>query len=140
MFTSGGFGRLLAQVGIAQHFFQQRPNHFAGRRDSRAAIVGRAAFRDSFYQRVNNHIAGAGVERNHILRPRIRRNYGHIGDPTDVQSHAPDFRVAVQQVIDERHQRCSVTARRHIGWAKIGNRRNPGAFRDDAGFSNLQRR
>ena len=71
---------------------------------------------------------------------RAPRNHRNIRNPPNIQSHAPHFRIPVQQIIHERHQWRPLPARRHIRRPKIRNRRNSGPRRDNARLANLQSR
>ncbi len=51
----------------------------------------------------------------------------------------PRFVLPEQQVIDERHQRRALPARRDIARAKVRNHRDAGALRDHRRLADLQR-
>ena len=90
-------------------------------------------------QRIDHHVAGTGIERDHLVRGRAGWNRGDVGDAADVQRHAMAPRMAEQQIIDERHERRALASGRNVGRTEIRDHRDAGALGDHAGFADLQR-
>ena len=90
-------------------------------------------------QRIDYHVAGAGVERDDLLRLCGRRDHGDVGDAADIECDACSLRVTEEQVIDKRNQRRALAAGGDIARTEIGDHRHAGSLRDDGGFADLQR-
>src|SRR5438128_1677955 len=63
--------------------------------------------------------ARAGVECNYLCSRCSGWNRSQIGDSANVLHHAPDARVAIEQVVEEGNQWRALAAGRHVGRAKI---------------------
>jgi len=70
-------------------------------------------------QRIDHHVTRAGVERDHVIKPRTRWERGQVGDASEIQRHPPDFCVPVEKMVEVRHQRGPFTPRRHIRRAEV---------------------
>ena len=92
---------------------------------------------DALDQRVHDHVSRSGVEGEHIFRLRARRNYRHIRDAADIESHAAAMRVAVKQTIHEWDKRRALSSCGHIRRTKVPNGRNAGALGNDADLPDL---
>ncbi len=90
-------------------------------------------------QRVDHHVAWAGIEGDHLLRRRAARNGRDVGDAADVEGHAAQAAMAEQQVVHERNQRRAVPSGRNVPGTEIGDHRNSGSLRDHRGLADLQR-
>src|ERR1019366_8311246 len=86
---------------------------------------------------VDHHIAGTGVEGNHILGKRARWNRSEISDAAEILHDAPVTAMAVEHVIEKRHKRCALAAGSHVGGTEIGNHRHSDLRRDNGRFAGL---
>ena len=106
-------------------------------RASRSYVAAPA--RDLLDQRVNHHVAGTGVEREDIRGLCAAGNHRDVGDAADIERSAAFFRIAVEQIIDKRHERRALSARSHIGGTKIAYGRDARSFGNHVDFADLQR-
>ncbi len=122
LFASRGLGRRKTQVRMTEELFQKATLHFAAERQPRIAIKRAATARKMTNQRIDDHISGSSIERDHSLRRSAGRNNGDVSDPAYVQRHAAHRRMAINEIIDKRHERRSLSPRGHVGRTKICRR------------------
>ena len=139
IFAPGGFWRRKFQVGIAQQFVKERGIAAALRGKLRVFVKALAAPREMRNQRVDEHVGRSRVECKHLLRLGGARKDGNVGNPSEIQRNAAEFRVAVEKIIHVGNERRALPTERHIRGAKIANRWNARACSDDRWFANLQR-
>ena len=86
---------------------------------------------------VNDHVAGAGVEGQHLIGRSSSRDGGEVRDPADVLHNPAHTPVAIQKKVEEGNQRCAFATSRHVRGPKIRNHRNPDACSDHCTFAGL---
>ncbi len=91
------------------------------------------------YQRVHHHVAGTGVEGDHVFARAAGRNRRDVGDAADVERDASFARMAEQKIVHVRHQRSALAAGGDVARAKIGNHRLARALGDHGSLADLQR-
>lgn len=109
-------------------------------REARVFVEALAAMGEVLYERVDEHVAGAGVERKNLMGARASRDDRNIGDPADIQRDAAKLRMAVEKIVDIGNERGALASESHVGGAKIRNRGDAGARGDDRTFADLKSR
>ena len=67
----------------------------------------------------------------------VGRNRGEVGNAADVLRDASDVRIAIERVVEKRHQRRAFAAGGHVGGTKIRNDRDAEPRRDHRAFAGL---
>jgi hypothetical protein len=88
-------------------------------------------------KRINDHVAGTGIEGNDLVGGASRRNRRDVRDSSDVQCHATGCLIAKEQVVHMRDERRSTSSRRHVARAEIGYNRSTNSFGDHGTVSDL---
>src|SRR5262245_12683380 len=97
------------------------------------------AFGQALDDRVDWHIAGPGIKSEHILQRSCSGQNRYVTDTTDIVDDSTACRIAKQQVMSIGHQGSPLTARRHVAWAEVSYRHNPGALGNHSRLPQLQR-
>src|SRR5690242_11942675 len=103
----------------------------------RIAVETQASASEMCGERVNDHVARAGVEGGDIAWTSARGDYGDVGDAADVEGDAAEMRVAIKNVIHKWDERGALAACGYIGGTKIGDGGDAGACGDDGGLGDL---
>ena len=135
LLATRALGRLAAVISIGQQVVEQRGIHAAGFGDLPAAVVRLPHLTG---ERVDRHVAGAGIECHHSIGRCACRNHRDVGYASDIERDARAGPMAEQQIIHVRNQRRSLAPGGDIARAKIRDYRQAGAFRDDRRFADLQ--
>ena len=90
-------------------------------------------------QRVDHHVAGAGIERRHVFGRAPAGITVMLAMPPMLSATRVRARMAEQQVVDVGHQRRALAAGGDIARAEIRDHRDARALRDHRGFADLQR-
>src|SRR5690348_5980754 len=138
LLAAGGFRRLFLEIVIAHQAVEQPGQCPARHRDLRILVVMLAALRNRLDERIDDHVAGSGVECEDVRVGCIRGDYGYIRNSADIQCNAADMFAAVEQIVDEWHERRALAANGHVRRAKIRDDRNAGLCRDYTGLADLQ--
>ena len=101
-------------------------------------IIAAASAREVVHERVDDHIAGAGVEGQDGAGLGGFGDDGDVGDAADVQDGAAAAGVAIEQVIAKGDERRALAADGHVGGAKIAHGGDAGERGDDGGLADLQ--
>jgi len=136
--AAGGFRRGFAEERMREEIVQQFRHETASAGELRVAVVAEATASEMRGEGIDDHVAGAGVESEDIFPGRGRGNHGDVGDAADIESDTAAARMTVEKIIDERHERRSLTSRGHIGGTKIGNRCDASALGDDGRLGELE--
>src|SRR5579864_8115356 len=104
----------------------------------RVAIVAQAAASEMRGERVNNHVAGTGVESEDVFGLRSGGEHGEVGDAADIQGDAATARIAIKKIVDERHERRALASSGDVGGTKIGDGCDAGALGDDGWLGKLK--
>ena len=123
LFASGALGRPPAVIRIRQQLVEQDTVDRSARGDATVPIVASLPREYSCASASITMFPGSRIEGNDTLRARARWNHRDIGDPADIERDARAPRMPEEQVIDKRHQRRSLPARRDIARAKIRDNR-----------------
>ena len=137
-FTAGGLRRGFAEEGMGKKLVQERRNQMAAARELGIPVEAQAAAREMRGERVDDHVAGAGVEGENIARPRGGGNEAEVGDAADVQRYSTDARMAIEKIVDEGHERRALAAGGHIRGTKIGDGGDASALGNDGRLGDLQ--
>src|SRR5215467_1232062 len=140
VFAAGGFGRLLLQVRFAQKLAHAGAVDAPAFCENRAFVETLAAVCEALDQRVDEHVAGAGVESGDLRGRGVGGNDRDVGDAADVEADAAESGVAVERVVGDRDQRGSLAAESDIGGAEVGNGGDAGTRCDDRAVAELQGR
>src|SRR2546430_2253890 len=92
-------------------------------------VIALAAVREVLDESVDEHVAGAGVECEDVLRLGVSGNDGDIGDTADIEADATEVWVAVECVVGERNKRRALTAQCNVCWAKVADGGDAGEVR-----------
>jgi len=119
LLPAAGLGRRLPEIRLLQQSRKQcfRDGSLGGQPSP--AIQSRAAPGRERGERIQQHVAGSGVEGDHILRSAARRNRRKVGDSADVENDSSASRMAEEQVIEKRNQRRSLPSGGEIGRTKV---------------------
>src|SRR5579859_5862288 len=96
LFASGGARRRLAKKWITQQLGDDRSYHAAARGELAIAVKGKSE--ELRGDGVDDHVARAGIEGDHLLRARAGRKSGEVGDASEVLQNAPAARMAEEEV------------------------------------------
>ena len=121
-----------------QEHLQQLPVDSTASREARVFVEALAAMGEVLYERVDEHVAGAGVECEDVLRLGVSGNDGDIGYTADIEADAAELSVAVECVVGERNKRRALTAQCNVCWAKVADGGDAGEIRDDRAVANLE--
>ena len=138
LLAAGGLGRRLAKIFCGEERVQQSGQEMAARSHARVGIIAAAAAREVVHERVDDHVAGAGVEGQDRAGRGGFGDDGDVGDAADVQGGAAAAGVAIEQVIAKGDERRALSAGGHVGGAKIADRGDAGERGDDGGLADLQ--
>ena len=128
-------GGLRRKNGRRRNSDDNRLEYCARSCDAAVAIIGLAE--EAIGDRVNHHVAGAGVESRNLFRGCSRRDCCQVRDAADVLHDAADLLVAIEQVIEEGNQRRAFASGGHVGGTEIGDDRDADARGDHGAFSGL---
>ena len=134
-FASRGLGRPAAEKWPAQDLGDNPLKYRARSCDAAVAIVGLAE--EAFRDRIDHHVAGAGVESGDLFRGCGRRDRSQVRDPADVLHNAADLPIAVEQVIEKGNQGRALASGGHVGRTEIGHDGNACARGNHGAFSGL---
>ena len=87
---------------------------------------------------VNEHVAGASIEREDFFWRGRCGHDGDVGDAADVQGDAAEFFVAVEGVVGEGNEWCSLTAESDVGGTEIADRGDAGEICNDGAVADLE--
>src|SRR6266849_1815575 len=87
---------------------------------------------------VDEHIGRAGVEGEHLRRLRGGGDDGNVGDATKIEGGAAELWMAIEKIVGVGDERRALAAESDIGGAKITDRGDARASRDDGRFADLQ--
>src|SRR5262249_55781408 len=135
-----GFGRLLLQVRFAQKLAHDGAVDAPALCENRAFVEAPAAVCEALDQRVDEHIAGPGVESGDLRGRGVGGNDRDVGDAADVEADGAESGVGVERVVGERDEGGSLTAESDVGGAEVGNGGDAGPSCDDRAVAELQRR
>src|SRR6266849_2106637 len=100
-----GFWRSDRQIGIAQKLVEKSRDTPAFGGEMGVVIESVAPSREMRDEGVNEHVRGAGVEGEDLLRPGGRWKNRDVGDASEVEGDPAKFRMAIEDVVgigDER--------------------------------------
>src|SRR5712664_2277968 len=103
VFAAGGFGRCELQIGIAQEIVEQRGNTAALGCKLGVFVEALAAAREMRDERVDQHVGGAGVEGEDLLRLGPRRKNRNVGDAAKIERNATQFRMTKEEIVRGRY-------------------------------------
>src|SRR5689334_9522017 len=89
--------------------------------DFSVAVAGELSVREFARQCVHNHVAGSGVEGDHIA-PRL--DHGDVRDTPNIESDSPVSRMPEEQGVDVWDQRSAFAARRDVAGSEIRDYRH----------------
>src|SRR5579872_221113 len=104
----------------------------------RVAVIAKAATSEVRGERVDDHVAGTGVKREHAFRLRGGREHGEVGDASDIESDAAAARIAIKKIVDKRNERRALAAGGDVRGTKIGDSRDACALGDDGRLGELK--
>src|SRR5258708_15148714 len=131
VFAASGFGRCELQIGIAQEIVEQRGNTAALGCKLGVFVEALAAAREMRDERVDQHVGGAGVEGEDLLRlGRMRKNC-NVGDATEIERNSAEFRVSIKEIVPIRNKTPALAAECEIRGAEIADSGNDGPRSDD---------
>src|SRR5579862_7415266 len=134
-FAAGGSRRLLAEERRPCQSRNDAVERASRTSDSSVAVV---AFGEEFcHHAVDDHVARASVEGRDLKERRVSGNRGQVGDSADVLCYAAYALVAIEKVVEKRHERRAFAVRGHVSGTKIGNDRYTQPRSDDSGFPGL---
>src|SRR2546425_8551264 len=138
--TAGAFRRREAKIGVAHQFIEQGGNAASRERQTSIFIKSPAAPREMRDERVDEHVARASVEGEHVSRLRRRRDDGDVADAAKIQGDAPQLGVAKKKIVHVRDKRRALPAQRDVGRAKatVGGDARSGS--DDGRLADLKGR
>src|SRR5229473_3595115 len=131
VFAARGFGWRKLQIGIAQEFVEKPTNTAPLRCETRVLVETLAAAREMRDECVDQHVGGAGVEGEDLLRlGRMRKNC-NVGDAAKIERNSAEFRVSIKEIVHIRNKRRALATEGDVGGAKIADGRNAGPRSDD---------
>src|SRR5260370_28968332 len=131
VFAAGGFGRCELQIGITQEIVEQRGNTPAVGCEARVLVETLPSAREMRDEGVDEHVGGAGVEGEDLLRlGRMRKNC-NVGDATEIERNSAEFRVSINEIVHIRNKRRALATESDVDGAKIVDGRNAGPRSDD---------
>src|ERR1019366_6945089 len=135
LLATSGLRWFLPEEWIPKQLSQHSLDGFTARGNSSVAIEG--ALEQPLGDGVDHHVAGTCVEGNYIFGKRARRNRREISDAAEILHDPSVTAMAVERVIEKRHQRCAFTACSHVGGTEIGNHRHPDFRRENGRLAAL---
>src|SRR5579859_1260935 len=84
VFAAGGFGRREFQIRIAEEFVEERRHRAPLLSEGGVFVEALAAAGEVRDEGVDEHVAGAGVERKYVRGLCIGWDDGNVGDAADV--------------------------------------------------------
>src|SRR5690348_594386 len=101
-FAASGFGRRFAEKRMDEELVEKFGLEMAAAGELGIAVEAQAAASEMGGERVDDHVAGAGVEGDDVAGAGARGNYGEISDAADVEGDAADAGIAIEQVVNKR--------------------------------------
>src|SRR2546425_957603 len=138
--TAGAFRRREAKIGVAHQFIEQGGNAASRERQTRIFIESPAAPREMRDERVDEHVARAGVKGENLSRLRRRRDDGDVADAAKIQGDAPQLGVAKKKIVHVRDKRRALTAQGDVGRAKVTDGGDARSGSDDGRLADLKGR
>src|SRR5207253_393070 len=138
--TAGAFRRREAKIGVAHQLIEQSGNAASRERQSRIFIESPAAPREIRDERVDEHVARAGVKSENLSRLRRRRDDGEVSDAAKIQGDAPQLGVAKKKIVHVRNKRRALPAQGDVGRAKVTDGGDARSGSDDGRLADLKGR
>ena len=133
----GGLGGPAGVVFILLQAGEQFFIHLAARGDPAVHVALQPAAGNGGGHRVDDHVAGAGVEGEHLLRRRAGGQHGHVADAADVLQKDALILPAIKKIFRKWHQRRALPAHGHVRHAEVGHRGDARARGDDRALADL---
>ena len=121
VFAAGRFGRLLAEIGIAEKLFEEWSDAASALGDASVFVVTLAVVGEVLDEGVDEDVGGASVEGEDVFGLGCGGNDGDVGDAAEVEGNAAEFGVAVEEVIGEGDEWGALAADGHVGGAEVGD-------------------
>src|SRR5207249_7762152 len=131
IFASRAFRRLPQEIQILHKLIEQLRNELATNCAPRVSIKVRTMPCETCYERVDEHIAGTGIEGEHVRRLCVCGDDGEIRDAADVQRDATEFCVPPKKVVDIGHEWSALAAQCYIGGPEVAHSCDAGDCGDD---------
>src|SRR5947209_4162151 len=139
LLPTGRFGGGLLEIPMLQPLLQKLFLHAPFGCHRAVLIAASAAICEELDCGIKHHVAGAGVERDHVFRSTVRRKHGDVRDAADVQDDALQLAVAEREKIEERDEWRAASTYRHVGLPEVAHRRRLGKLRNTAAVPKLPR-
>src|SRR6266566_426928 len=135
-----GFWRSDLQIGIAQELVEKSADAPAFGGEMGVVIESLAPSCEMGDEGVNEHICGAGVEGEDLLRPGRRWKNRDVGDASEIERNAAELGVAIQEIVSVGDERRTLATESDVRRAKIADGGDPRARGDDRCLTSLKRR
>ena len=130
MLAARGFWRGRGVVVVLQKLVQKRAVEIALRCDAAVSVVVFFAVGGDGDQLVNHHVAGAGIERDHLFGRCAARQDRDVGDAAYIEGNAGFRRAAEEHVIYQGHERRALSSGCDVAGAEVGDYGDAEALRD----------
>jgi len=135
LLSSRGFGWGLAEEFFFEGGVDDRGEDFSAGGDAAVAVVG---LREELLgESIDDHVAGAGVERDDFCLARACGDGGEVADAADVLEDAGAARVREEDVVEKGNEGRALASGGHVGGAEVGDDRKAGGGCDEGGLAEL---
>src|SRR5580704_12085204 len=76
------------------------------------------------HQGIDDHVSRTGIESNYFVYSRCGRNQRQISNASDILQHTSAFLICELHIIEERHQRSTLTTGYHICRTEVADDRH----------------
>src|SRR5713101_1741123 len=89
-------------------------------------------------ERIDQHVAGAGVEGEDLRRLRIGGKNSDVSNAAEIERHAAEFGVAIEKIVGVGNEGRTLAAESDVCGAEVADGGNSAAGGDDGGFADLE--